>query len=63
MIMPANPQVGDVYRPENIPGFVFEEVTIQSTGLTVDGPTGSVAGAIVVKELHMDGNYSSGRRA
>ena len=29
MIMPANPKVGDVYRPENIPGLVFEEVVVQ----------------------------------
>ncbi|MCI0609707.1 MAG: hypothetical protein L0Z71_11675, partial [Anaerolineae bacterium] len=27
MIMPANPQVGNIYRVENIPGNVFEEVT------------------------------------
>jgi hypothetical protein len=53
MIMPANPQVGDVYRPENIPGLVFEEVTVKSIGLTVDGPHGSVPGAIEVEELHL----------
>jgi hypothetical protein len=57
MIMPGNPQVGDVYRPENSPGIVFEEVTIKSIGETVDGPSGSVAGAIVVEELHMEGSY------
>ncbi|HKZ54638.1 MAG TPA: hypothetical protein VJ123_04090 [Anaerolineales bacterium] len=57
MIMPANPQVGDVYRPENIPGLVFEEVTVQSIDVTVDGPRGPVHGAIVVQELHMDGAY------
>ena len=28
MIMPAHPRTGDVYRPENIPGLVFEEVTV-----------------------------------
>src|SRR5918995_113446 len=28
MIMPARPRVGDVYRPENAPGVVFEEVTV-----------------------------------
>jgi len=56
MIMPADPHVGDVYRPENIPGFVFEEVTVKSTGKTVAGPLGPVDGAIVVEELHMDGN-------
>lgn len=55
MIMPANPQVGGVYRTENIPGLVFEEVTVKSIGATVDGPTGPVSGAIVVEELHLDG--------
>jgi hypothetical protein len=53
MIMPANPQVGDVYRAENIPGKVFEEVTVKSTGLTVDGPRGPVPGAIVGQENHL----------
>jgi hypothetical protein len=57
MIMPANPQVGNVYRPENIPGLVFEEVTIQQVGKTVDGPLGLVEGAITVQELHLDGAY------
>jgi hypothetical protein len=55
MIMPADPKVGDVYRPENIPDLVFEEVTVKATGKTVDGPRGRVKGAIVVGELHMDG--------
>ena len=55
MIMPGEPSVGDVYRPENIPGLVFEEVTVKSTGETVDGPFGPIDGAIVVEELHMDG--------
>lgn len=55
MIMPADPKVGDVYRPENIPGFVFEEVTVKSTDKTLDGPLGPVDGAVVVEELHMDG--------
>jgi hypothetical protein len=56
MIMPASPKVGDVYRPENIPGFVFEEVTVKSVGQTVTGPSGPVSGAITVSELHMDGS-------
>jgi hypothetical protein len=55
MIMPANPQVCDVYRPENIPGLVFEEVTVQAVGLTVDGPRGPVAGSIAVQEQLLDG--------
>jgi hypothetical protein len=59
MIMPADPQVGDVYRPENIPGLVFEEVTVNETGKTVDGPRGPVDGAIVVRELHQDGKFEN----
>jgi hypothetical protein len=56
MIMPADPQVGDVYRPENIPGFVFEEVTVKDVGRTLDGPLGPVEGGLLIEELHMDGN-------
>jgi hypothetical protein len=55
MIMPADPQVGDVYRSENVPGLVFEEVRIKTVGKTVDGPHGPVRGAIVGSELHQDG--------
>jgi hypothetical protein len=55
MIMPSDPKVGDVYRPENIPGFVFEEVTVKSTDKTLDGPLGPIVGGLVVEELHMDG--------
>jgi hypothetical protein len=56
MIMPADPRVGDVYRPENIPGFVFEEVTVKSVGRGLDGPLGPVEGGLLIEELHMDGN-------
>ncbi|HJP67175.1 MAG TPA: hypothetical protein VKA30_12840 [Actinomycetota bacterium] len=55
MIMPGHPKVGDVYRSENAPGFVFEEVTVQSVGTTVPGPLGPVSGAMVGRELHSDG--------
>ncbi len=55
MIMPAAPKLGDVYRPENIAGSVFEEVTVKRTGVTFQGPTGSVPGGIVVEECLMDG--------
>jgi hypothetical protein len=56
MIMPADPRAGDVYRPENMPGFVFEEVTVESRGDTVQGPRGPVSGALVVRELHLGGS-------
>ncbi len=55
MIMPASPQVGDVFRPENVCGIVFEEVAVKTTGVTVNGPRGPVQGAVVMDELHMDG--------
>ena len=56
MIMPASPQPGDVYRPENAPP-IFEEVTVMAVGLTVDGPDGPVGGAILIQELHADGAF------
>jgi hypothetical protein len=59
MIMPADPQVGDVYRPENIPGLVFEEVTVKAVDRRVAGPRGPVDGAILIEELHMDGKRES----
>jgi hypothetical protein len=56
MIMPADPQVGDVYRPENIPGLIFEEVTVKAVGETRDGPVGPVKGVMIGQELHMEGD-------
>jgi hypothetical protein len=55
MIMPATPEVGAVYRPENAPGVVFEEVTVKAVGRTLPGPSGPVTGVMVVNELHQDG--------
>ncbi len=54
MIMPAQPKVGDVFRPENAFPIVFEEVTVKSIDQTVPGPASDVTGAIVTSELHMD---------
>jgi hypothetical protein len=56
MIMPGRPEVGDVYRPENAPGFVFEEVTVREVGITLDGPLGPIAGGLLAHELHADGS-------
>ncbi len=57
MIMPGNPQVGDVYRPENAPGFVFEEVTVAAVGMSLDGPLGPIEGGMTADELHADGSH------
>ncbi|MFF4252094.1 hypothetical protein ACFY1L_12880 [Streptomyces sp. NPDC001663] len=56
MIMPAHPRKGDVYRTENLPGVVFEQVTVRAVGQGVEGPYGRIQGAITVHELHMDGS-------
>jgi hypothetical protein len=58
MIMPGDPQVGDAHRPENIPGNVFEEVTISEIGQTFEGPSGPVSGGIIGTETHQDGSLS-----
>jgi hypothetical protein len=58
MIMPAHPKVGQAFRTENIPGLVFEEVTVKTVGKTVMGPSGRVEGAMVGEELHDDGKTS-----
>jgi hypothetical protein len=55
MIMPGDPQVGDVYRTENAPGFVFEEVTVGSVSETLEGPLGPIPNGMLAKELHIDG--------
>jgi hypothetical protein len=55
MIMPASPKVGNVYRSENLPEVVFEEVTVKAVGQTVPGPSGPVGGALTASELHFDG--------
>jgi hypothetical protein len=57
MIMPAAPEVGATYRPENAPEVVFEEVTVKAVGQTVPGPTGPIKGAMVVSQLHTDGRF------
>jgi hypothetical protein len=58
MIMPAHPKIGQAFRTENIPGLVFEEVTVKTVGKTVAGPSGPVEGAMVGSELHDDGKRS-----
>jgi hypothetical protein len=58
MIMPGDPQVGDVHRAENTPPVAFEEVEITSIDETFDGPAGPVEGGLVATELHLDGTTS-----
>ncbi len=55
MIMPAHPQVGNVYRVENIPGNVFEEVTVKAINQTLEGPRGLIEGVMFVQQVGLDG--------
>lgn len=55
MIMPGDPQAGEVFRTENIPGIAFEEVTVKSISKKLEGPVGPIEGGMVGQELHMDG--------
>jgi hypothetical protein len=56
VIMPAKPEKGDVFFPENNKPFVFEKVTVQATDLTIPGPRGTVDGAIKTREDLLDGS-------
>ncbi len=56
MIMPATPLVGNVWRPENIFGNVFEEVTVSAIDQTMAGPGGNVTGVLVTSQLYQDGS-------
>ena len=58
MIMPAKPELSDVFRVENIIGIVFEELTVIEKNKTLPGPNGPVSGGIVVDELGVDGGHS-----
>jgi hypothetical protein len=53
MIMPADPTVGNAFLPENIPGLVFEEVTVRVVDETVPGPHGPM-GAVLVDEMSLE---------
>src|SRR6476661_1805871 len=54
MIMPSEPQVGDVNRAENIPGNSFEEVHVTKVDQTFNGPSGPVSGGMIALEIHQD---------
>jgi len=56
MIMPGDPQVGNAFRTENIPGIAWEQVTVKTIDRTLDGPFGPIQGGMVGQELHMDGS-------
>ncbi|MGH7769701.1 MAG: hypothetical protein ACREQP_19815 [Candidatus Binatia bacterium] len=50
VFMPANPEVGDVFKPEHLPGIVDETGEILRVNVTVKLPAGRYEGTIKIQE-------------
>lgn len=50
VFMPARPEVGDVFKPENLLPIVDESDLVQRTGISVSTPVGRFAGCIQIRE-------------
>jgi hypothetical protein len=50
LFMPANPEVGDTFKPENLLPVVDETDTVQDTDVSVKTKAGKLEGCIVVEE-------------
>jgi len=55
LIMPAHPEVGQVFNPENLPGVVYETVEIMSLAERTTTPAGPTDQGLRTKETLMDG--------
>ncbi|HEU5011024.1 MAG TPA: hypothetical protein VFT66_00680 [Roseiflexaceae bacterium] len=65
LIMPAHPQIGMVFNPENLPGVVYETDEILSMSEKTTTPKGPISDGMLVKETMMDNSiehklYASG---
>jgi hypothetical protein len=56
VIMPANPKVGDKFRPEDVPRITREEDTVISVTETVTVPAGMYTNCLKVREKTSDGD-------
>jgi len=50
VFMPPNPEVGDVFKPEDLPTVVDETVEVLRVNITVKVPAGRYAGTVKIKE-------------
>lgn len=50
VFMPANPELGDIFKPEDLFPFVDETAEVVATGVTLRVPAGRFKNAIVLKE-------------
>jgi hypothetical protein len=56
LFMPANPEVGDIWNPENIPALgIMETDELKKVGVKVKVPAGKMDGCLEVRELDLDG--------
>lgn len=55
LIMPANPQVGMIFYPENRPGLVFEQDEVLSLSEEIMTPKGLINDGLLIQETLMDG--------
>jgi hypothetical protein len=53
LFMPANPEVGDEFRPEDVPGGPQEIDTVHGVDRNVKVPAGKYSGAIEIHELSL----------
>jgi hypothetical protein len=58
LIMPAHPEVGQVFNPENLPGVVYETDEILSLTEKTITPAGPTEKGLLVKETLMDGSIA-----
>jgi hypothetical protein len=59
LIMPAKPEVGQVFNSENLPGIVYETDKVISLTQETTTPLGSIADGLLVQETLMDGSVES----
>ena len=53
LIMPANPEIGDSFKPEDLFPIVDETSVVTATGLTLQLPAGSFTGGIKLHETSL----------
>jgi hypothetical protein len=56
LIMPAHPEVGQVFNPENLPGVAYETDEIMSLTEKTTTPAGPIDNGLLIKEILMDGS-------
>ena len=54
MNMPPVPQLGDAWLAENAAPAAWEQITVKSVDVTLDGPSGKILGSVVTAEWKLD---------